>query len=100
MQPLCSNCKFWHKIGEMPGRPGQWGLKMLLTKERFSQMNGELQNKLGKYKSRKYLGFMTKGKSNQVMWIGKFDKSDDDVLIRLVVSRKGGKDKVMGLYFQ
>lgn len=26
MRPLCSNCKFWHKIGEMPGRPGQWGL--------------------------------------------------------------------------
>jgi len=22
MRPLCSNCKFWHKIGEMPGRPG------------------------------------------------------------------------------
>jgi hypothetical protein len=26
MQPLCSNCLFWNKIGEMPGRPGQWGL--------------------------------------------------------------------------
>lgn len=26
MRPLCSNCKFWQKIGEMPGRPGQWGL--------------------------------------------------------------------------
>lgn len=76
------------------------GLKMLLTKERFSQMNGKLQNKLGKYKSRKYLGFMTKGKSNQFMWIGKLDQGDDDVLIRLVVSWKGGKDMVMGLYFQ
>ena len=26
MRPICSNGKFWHKIGEMPGRPGQWRL--------------------------------------------------------------------------
>ncbi len=29
MQSLCSNCTFWNKIGEMPGRPGQFRKKSL-----------------------------------------------------------------------
>jgi len=75
-------------------------LKELISEEKFSKTRKEIMNKFGNYKSRTYLGFLTKGKTTQVMWKGKFDKGDDDVLIRLAVSRRGDRNRVLGLYFQ
>ena len=54
----------------------------------------------GQYKSRTYLGFYNKGKMTVVLWKGKFDGTDDDVLIKLVLSENGDKIRVGGLWFQ
>jgi hypothetical protein len=75
-------------------------LQLLFDKEKFSKMREQVASKLGKYKSRSYLGFLKKGNDTQILWKGNFDKTDDDMLIRLVVSRKDGKNRIKGLYFQ
>jgi hypothetical protein len=54
----------------------------------------------GQYKSRTYLGFYNKGKMTVVLWKGRFDGTDDDVLIKLVLSKKGDKIEASGLWFQ
>lgn len=75
-------------------------LKELISKEKFSQTRKQILDKMGNYQSRTYLGFLTKGKTTMVLWKGKFDKSAEDVLIRLALSRRGERNLVLGLYFQ
>lgn len=75
-------------------------LQVLLDEKKFAKIRGQIGEKFGKYKSRTYLGYLTKGKDTWVLWKGKFDKTGDDVFIRLVVSRKAGKNLIQGLYFQ
>ncbi|RJR46787.1 MAG: DUF3887 domain-containing protein [Deltaproteobacteria bacterium] len=75
-------------------------LKELISKEKFSQTRTQILDKLGNYKSRTYLGFLTKGKTTMVLWKGRFDKTGEDVLIRLALSRRGDRNLVLGLYFQ
>ncbi len=75
-------------------------LKELISKEKFSQTRTQILDKLGHYKSRTYLGFLTKGKTTLVLWKGRFDKTAEDVLIRLALSRRGDRNLVLGLYFQ
>ncbi|NOZ64455.1 MAG: DUF3887 domain-containing protein [Caldiserica bacterium] len=75
-------------------------LKESVSEKKFRQVRQWLQNTLGSYQSREYLGFLKKGKMSVVLWKAKFDKSEDDVLIKLVVSKRGNKYLVTGLWFQ
>lgn len=75
-------------------------LKELITKEKFSQTRKQILDKIGNYKSRIYLGFLTRGKTTQVLWKGRFDRTGEDVLIKLTLSRRGERNLVLGLYFQ
>lgn len=72
----------------------------MVTDAKFQETDSWLENNLGKYQSRQYLGFLQKGKMTVILWKGRFDKSSDDILIRLVVSKRRGKDLVTGLWFQ
>jgi hypothetical protein len=75
-------------------------LKDAIPEKKFLQVRHEIQKKLGKYQSRTYLGFLKKGNFTEILWKGRFSASDDDVLIRLVLSKRGKKVEVTGLWFQ
>jgi hypothetical protein len=75
-------------------------LKDAITEKKFLKVRSQIQKKLGKYQSRSYLGFLKQAKTTVALWKGRFSDSDDDVLIKLVLSRRGDKVKVLGLWFQ
>jgi hypothetical protein len=75
-------------------------LKEAISQRKFFEVSGQIKNSIGNYQSREYLGFLVKGKMTVILCKGRFDKSEDDVLIRLVVSKRGNKNLVTGLWFQ
>jgi hypothetical protein len=75
-------------------------LKDVISKKKFLQTRSSILKSIGEYQSRSYLGFLQKGKTTVVLWKGRFAKSADDVLIKLVLSRRGDQTKVLGLWFQ
>ena len=75
-------------------------LKDVISEKKFSQVRSSILKTIGKYESRTYLGFLQKGKTTLVLWKGRFSRSADDVLIKLVLSRRGDKVQVLGLWFQ
>jgi len=75
-------------------------LKDAIPEKKFKQVRANILQKLGKYQSRTYLGFEQKGNFTVVLWKGRFSKVEDDVTIKLVVSKRGNKVLVLGLWFQ
>lgn len=75
-------------------------LKDVITKKKFLQVRKQILKSIGTYESRIYLGYLQKGKTTLILWKGRFTASADDVLIKLVLSRRGDKTKVLGLWFQ
>jgi hypothetical protein len=75
-------------------------LKDAITEKKFRQVREDILKKLGKYQSRSYLGFLNKGRTTAVLWRARFSGGDDDVLIKLVLSKRGDKVRVSGLWFQ
>lgn len=75
-------------------------LKDAIPEKKFREVRKNIIKKLGKYQSRTYLGFEQKGNFTVVLWKGRFSASDDDVLIKLVLSKRGNKVEVAGLWFQ
>jgi hypothetical protein len=75
-------------------------LKESLPQSRFKQVRSEILQKIGKYQSRKYLGFLNQNKFSVVLWKGKFSDTTSDVLIKLVTSKRPDKVVVVGLWFQ
>ncbi len=75
-------------------------LKDAIPDKKFKQVRDDILKKLGKYQSRTYLGYITQRNSTVALWRGRFSASDDDVLIKLVLSKRGDKVQVSGLWFQ
>ena len=75
-------------------------LKEAISEKKFLGTAQQIKSKIGKYQSREYLGFLKKGRMTLVLWKSSFDKSEDDVLIKLVISKRKGKYLVTGLWFQ
>lgn len=75
-------------------------LKEAISPKKFQEVRSHILKSLGAYKSRTYLGFVQKNQTTVVLWKGVFDQTDDDVLIKLVVSRRGERNLVLGLWFQ
>jgi hypothetical protein len=75
-------------------------LKDVISKKKFLQTRSSISKSIGTYETRSYLGYLQKGKTTVVLWKGRFAKSADDVLIKLVLSRRGDRTKVLGLWFQ
>ena len=75
-------------------------LKDAMSEKKFRRVRSAILKKLGKYQSRTYLGFLKKGGFTVTLWKGRFSASDDDVLIKLVLSKRGKKVEVAGLWFQ
>jgi hypothetical protein len=75
-------------------------LREAIPEKKFQQVRGELLKKLGKYKEKKYLGFLNQQAYTIALWKGAFANTKDDVLIRLVLSKRQDKVVVVGLWFQ
>ncbi len=75
-------------------------LKDAIPEKKFQQVKAQIVKKLGKYQSRTYLGYLTQRNGTVALWRGRFSASDDDVLIKLVLSKRGDKIQVVGLWFQ
>ena len=75
-------------------------MKEALNEERFVKTRQQIQQGMGNYRSRKYLGFLNKGGYSIVLWKGRFDGTSDDILIKLVISKRGDRYLVTGLWFQ
>ena len=75
-------------------------LKESVSEKKFVEVDRYFQDSLGDYQSREYLGFVVKGKMSVVLWKARYSNSEDDVMIKLVVSKRGGECLVTGLWFQ
>ncbi len=75
-------------------------LKETITSERFQEIRGEIVEWIGHYLYREYLGFINKGAITVVFWKGVFDKTEEEVLIKMVVSEKNGQYFIAGLVYQ
>ncbi|MDD2890716.1 MAG: hypothetical protein PHE49_08780 [bacterium] len=75
-------------------------MKDALPEKAFIATNKQLIEFFGEYKGCEYLGFLNQKKTTMFLWKGFFNKSQDDVLIKLVVSETGGKYLISGLWFQ
>ncbi len=85
---------------------GKWSrdfdptMKEVLSKEKFAETNQQVKERMGNCVSREYLAFLNKGEMTMILWKAVFDKTKDDVLITLVLSKRDGKYQVTGLWFQ
>ena len=75
-------------------------LRESIHEKKFEQVRGDLLKKLGKYKTKKFLGFLNQDYYTIVLWKGAFADTKNDVLIKLVLSKSKDKVSVAGLWFQ
>lgn len=75
-------------------------LREAMPEKKFQQVREELLKKLGKFKDKKYLGFLNQQAYTVVLWKGAFTGTQYDILIKLVLSKRQDKVVVVGLWFQ
>jgi hypothetical protein len=75
-------------------------LREAIPEKKFQQVREEILKKLGAFKSKKYLGFLNQQAHTVVLCKGAFAGTKDDVLIKLVLSKRQDKVVVVGLWFQ
>ena len=75
-------------------------MREAIPEQKFQQVRQDLLEKLGKYKSKKYLGFLNQQAYTIVLWKAAFDGTKSDVLIRMVLAKRQDKVVVAGLWFQ
>jgi hypothetical protein len=75
-------------------------MKDALPQSMFIISNMQIQHLFGQYLSSHYLGFLNKNHQTLVLWKARYDKTEDDVLFKLSLSKRGDKNWVTGLWFQ
>jgi hypothetical protein len=75
-------------------------LRETINEKKFEQVRGDLLKRLGKYKSKKYLGFLNQEDYTIVLYKGAFADTKNDMLIKLVLKKSKDKVSVAGLWFQ
>ena len=75
-------------------------MRQTINEQKFKQVRGDLLKKWGKYKTKKYLGFLNQDSYTVVLWKGAFADTKNDILIKLVLSKQQNKVLVAGLWFQ
>lgn len=75
-------------------------LKEAVPEPKFQAVRQDILKKLGKYQSKSYLGALKQGPHSVALWKGRFSGSDNDVLIKLVLSKRQDRAYVVGLWFQ
>ena len=75
-------------------------MREAIPEKKFQQVRDDLIEKLGKYKTKKYLGFLNQQTYTIVLWKATFDGTQNDILIKLVLGKHQDKVVVAGLWFQ
>jgi len=75
-------------------------LKSTITPRHFKEIREQVLGSVGKYLYREYLGFLNREAITIVLWKGVFDKTQDEVLIKMVVSEQNGRYLITGLWYQ
>ena len=75
-------------------------LKEAITRDRFADIQKDINAQFGEYLFREYLGFLNREAFTIVLWKGVFGKTKDEVLIKLVISERNGRYQVTGLWYQ
>jgi len=74
-------------------------LRKSLTKQYLVTVRANMDQNLGKYISRQYLGQLKKGARILILWKASFDGTKNDVLIQLFLTKKDSKYQVTGVLF-
>jgi hypothetical protein len=100
--PILDNLLAGFNAGDYPKYSKDFDtmLKESLPETKFRQVRSDILKKIGKYQSRQYLGFLNQEQFTVALWKGKFSQTANDVLIKLVTSRRPDKVVVVGLWFQ
>ena len=75
-------------------------LKETITSKRFREIRGDILKWVGSYLYREYLGYINREAVTIVFWKGIFDKTQDEILIKMVVSERNGECLITGLWYQ
>ena len=75
-------------------------LKVIGSRTKFFNVARYLKDTVGNYMYREYMGSIYKKDGIVVLWKGTFDKTKEDVLIKLFLSEKNNRYVVTGLRFQ
>jgi hypothetical protein len=75
-------------------------LKESVSEDKFYQVDQQFEKTLGPLASQTYLGFLKQGPMTVILWKARFEYSDNDVLIKLVMSKRADRYVVTGLWFQ
>jgi len=70
------------------------------TEEKFRAVRMGILERLGESKSRTYLGSLRKGRMTLVLWKGRFTGTQDDVPIKLALTRREERVFVTGFWLQ
>ncbi len=70
-----------------------------LNPSKFDSRRQEIRRQIGDYQSRHYLGFLNQRGMTVALWRARYSGIDDDVLIKLHLSKDGGRIQVKGLFF-
>lgn len=72
----------------------------VIPEEKFRITREQILYGFGNYQSKKYLGYLNQNNMTVVLYKGKFDKFNGDVLIKVVLGKEGDLYYVQGLWFQ
>lgn len=75
-------------------------MKSTITQDKFKILLKRFENELGDYESRQYLGTLKQGPLKVALWKAKFSKTNNELLLRLVIGELDGKPKVFGFWLQ
>ena len=68
--------------------------KTAVPEDKFREKTTKLIESDGQCVSRKLLGVLRKGETALVVWSAKYDKTEDDTLIQLMITREGERYSV------
>lgn len=75
-------------------------LREAIPEKKFQQVREDILKKFGKYREKNYLGFLNQEPYTVALWKGAFAGTQNDILIKLVLSKRQDKVVVVGLWFQ
>ena len=75
-------------------------MKKASPESKFKDDREQIISRVGLIKEKTYLGFLNKAYYTLILWKGKSDKSDDDLLIQLACSIQNDKIFIIGLWFK
>jgi hypothetical protein len=76
-------------------------MKSKFTREEFDRLKSSIDATMGRMTGITYLGFIEKKDFTIALWKGTFEKTQEEIAVKLVLSRNAGGDyQVSGLWFQ